>query len=299
MYINDQTNESPKLKVYLNLDNLLDLPKNSIFEERKEKSLSQLLKEDGFDGAQVTDFYTHDDIGEFSLPRTGLDRINKPEESEEILKKHRELGDQGVTLHVGWGMESDHEMDLLVESILHAIQKYKFPAFIETHRATITQDMWRTVELTKRFPEVLFNGDFSHYYCGQEMVYGNIEEKWDFLQPIFDRVGHMHGRIASPGNIQAPIESTHGIPKMAAVGEVDYLSHFKEMWKRSMAGFKKNAGSGDVLIFCPELLRSGFYYARVFPDANGNLVEESDRYAEALMYVEIARECFKDSPSGK
>ena len=51
-------------------------------------------------------------------------------------------------------MESDREVDNLVESILSASEKYKLPAFIETHRATITQDMWRTVELTKRFPEI-------------------------------------------------------------------------------------------------------------------------------------------------
>ena len=53
-------------------------------------------------------------------------------------------------------------------------------------------------ELTKRFPEIRFNADFSHYYCGQEMVYGDFEAKLDFMAPIFERVGFIHGRIAAP-----------------------------------------------------------------------------------------------------
>lgn len=152
--------------------------------------------------------------------------------------------------------------------------------------------MWRTVELTKRFPDIRFNADFSHYYCGQEMVYGDFEAKLDFMAPIFERVGFIHGRIAAPGYMQAPIESADVRPRMA-VG-ADYLAHFKEMWRRAMAGFKTNANTGDIFIFAPELLRSDIYYARVFPDNTGQLREESDRYHEALEYAIIARGIFMD-----
>ena len=90
--------------------------------------------------------------------------------------------------------------------------------------------------------------------------------------------------------MQAPIESIDAKPRMA-VG-VDYLAHFKEIWRRAMRGFQANAGPGDVLVFAPELLRSDIYYARVFPDADGRLREESDRYREALLYAELARRLF-------
>lgn len=62
------------------------------------------------------------------------------------------------------------EVAALVDAILAASSRHNLPIFLETHRATITQDIWRTVQITKRFPEVWFNGDFSHYHCGQEMV---------------------------------------------------------------------------------------------------------------------------------
>jgi hypothetical protein len=60
-----------------------------------------------------------------------------------------------------------------------------------------------------------------------------------------------------------------------------------------MRGFLKHARPGDVLPFCPELLAGTYYYARLFPDAHGRLVEESDRYAQALLYQQIARDCWQ------
>jgi hypothetical protein len=67
------------------------------------------------------------------------------------------------------------------------------------------------------------------------------------------------------------------------------------MWILAMSGFLRNAGPGDVLIFAPELLAGTHYYARLFPYSSGNLVEESDRYAEALLYRDLARECFQSA----
>jgi len=158
-YINDQSSDPPKLKVYLNLDNLVGLPADSVWEEVSGDAVWQRLQADGFTGVQLTDFETA--CPPDFLGYGGLDRINHPEETEVVFARHAERGDAFLTLHVGWGMESDQEMDALVSTILTAQNQYNLPTFIETHRATITQDMWRTVELTKRFPAVRFNGDFS------------------------------------------------------------------------------------------------------------------------------------------
>jgi hypothetical protein len=198
---------------------------------------------------------------------------------------------------VGWGIEDDDEVFRLVEAILSASETTRLPIFIETHRATITQDMWRTVQIAKRFPEVLFNGDFSHYYCGQEMVYGGedfmsgVPIKMEFMAPVFDRIGFMHGRIASPGSMQMPIDDTASRPT-AATGMADYLADFRAMWTRAMRGFLANAGPGDILVFAPEILAPTYYYARVFRDPAGHFVEESDRYEQALLYRQAALECF-------
>jgi hypothetical protein len=225
----------------------------------------------------------------------GLDRINDPAEADAIAAKHAERGDQCITVHMGWGMESDDEVDQLVEAVLKASERRHLPIFIETHRATITQDVWRTVRITRRFPEVRFNGDFSHYYCGQELVYGDWKERMEFMEPIFSRTGFMHGRISSSGCMQVPVGPDPGRRPVQAHGARDYMADFREMWTRAMGGFLRNAGKGDVLIFAPELLAGTYYYARLFANARGELVEESDRYAEALHLAGIARECMKNA----
>ncbi|MGL5019143.1 MAG: hypothetical protein ACRDBP_13485 [Luteolibacter sp.] len=290
MYFNDHSTDAPKMRVYLNLDNLVDLRSGSRGPAVDAQDLDARLAADGFEGVQLT---TEAPAPQgFRLPFCGLDRISTPAEADPIVAKHRARGDQCLTVHAGWGIEDDTEVFRLVGAILDASRKHGLPVFIETHRATITQDMWRTVKIIQEFPEVRFNGDFSHYYCGQEMVYGGMKMKLAFMAPIFERVGFIHGRIASPGGMQVPIGGLTGTPRMAH-GVSDYLVDFREMWTLAMSGFLRNAGPGDVLIFAPELLAGTHYYARLFPDSSGNLVEESDRYAEALLYRDLARECFQ------
>jgi hypothetical protein len=284
------------LRVFLNLDNLVDLRPESIFPDillaasrEAVAARDARLAADGFEGVQIT----HNDplpVGS-TLPHCGLDRINTPAEADAVFALHAARRDRCITLHVGWGIEDDSEIDALLRAILDASQKHRLPAFIETHRATITQDMWRTVQITKRFPEVRFNIDLSHYYCGQEMVYGDWSQKLAFLQPLFDRTGFMHGRIAAPGWMQAPIDDLTTKPSLAH--GVDYLAHFRELWTRAIQGFLNHAKPGQELIFAPELLRSDIYYARKFPAPHGGApVEETDRYAQALLYQKLIRELF-------
>ncbi|HEX4125232.1 MAG TPA: hypothetical protein VHY37_10940, partial [Tepidisphaeraceae bacterium] len=74
-----------------------------------------------------------------------------------------------------------------------------------------------------------------------------------------------------------------------------YVDHFREMWTRSFAGFLKTAKKGDYITFSPELLGPGIYYARTFDDPTGKPKEEGDRWQQAILYAQIARECFAEA----
>ena len=291
-YFNDGSADEPKLLAYLNLANLDDLRPDSIWPGLTGDARDQRLAADGFNGVQCVD--SAPPPGGTRLRHCGSDRVNSPADADAIVASHAALGHDCLTLHAGWGIEDDDAIDRLMEAILRASDHHCLPVFIETHRATITQDIWRTVQLTKRFPEVRFNGDFSHYYTGQELPYGGMEMKLAFMQPIFDRVAFIHGRIGSHGCIQVSIGDGKSRPP-AAHGVADFLGDFKTLWTHTMAGFLRNAGPGDCLIFCPELLPGAYYYARSFPDASGRQVEECDRYREALVHNEIARACFAEA----
>lgn len=292
-YLNDGSGDPPKLRIYMNLDTLTDLRADSVGPRVDAAQCYERLLEDGFEGVQLT---TNEPVSSgLLLPYCGLDRINVPAEADAIAAKHADRGDLCITVHAGWGIEDEDDALRIVDAILTASNKHNLPIFIETHRATITQDMWRTVQLAKRFPDIRFNGDFSHYYCGQELVYGDWDQKLAFLEPVFMRIGFLHGRIASPGCMQVPIDADLRARPAQAHGVVNYLDHFRQLWTRSMAGFLETAQPGDVLIFAPELLAGTYYYARQFPNASGVLEEESDRYAQSLLYRDLARACFADA----
>lgn len=289
-FLNDGSANPPGMRVFLNLDTLVDHPRFDVQDEFGRRQCFERIPADGFEGVQFTDNFPFEPG--LGIPYCGLDRINAAKEADAVAARHADRGELCVTLHVGWGMEDDAEVARLVESILAASLKHRLPMFIETHRATITQDLWRTVQIARRFPEVRFNGDFSHYYCGQELVYGDWEQKLGFMEPIFSRIAFMHGRIASPGCMQVPIDPDLSARPRQAQGVVDYLAHFKDLWTRAMLGFLRSATPGDFLIFAPEILSGKHYYARLIPNESGNLVEESDRYAQALLYRDLARSCF-------
>ena len=292
-FLNDGSRSEPRIKIYLNLDTLTDLRADSEWPGFKGEPAYERLRADGFEGVQVTS--GEPPAAQAATPYCGLDRINTPAEADAVAARHARRGDECITVHVGWGLEDDDEVAYLVEAVLTASDRHRLPIFIETHRATVTQDMWRTVQITRRFPEVRFNGDFSHYYCGQELVYGDWNTKLAFLEPIFERVGFMHGRIASSGWIQAPVGPDLNARPVQADGASNYLDHFKDLWTRAMLGFLRTARHGDILIFAPEILSRAHYYARAFPDAQGQLVEESDRYHQAKLYRELALACFANA----
>lgn len=277
---NDGSSNPPALKTFLNAGTLRDLPKGS---EMAGKSLDQqyeAIQSAGFLGLQDGERATCE---RQNLARCGSGRINHPSDVAPLVEKHLSEGMLATTLHVGWGSESDAQLDKLVAAVVQASDRYRYPLYVETHRATITQDSWRTVQIVKRFPEIRFNGDFSHWYTGHEMVYGDWEEKLRFIQPVLERVRFIHGRISTPGAIQAALQSNPN-------GE--YIEHFKEIWRRCFEGFLSTALSGDYLIFAPELLPPCIYYAPTYLNTKGEPTESSDRWQDALLLKRIAQEEF-------
>ena len=244
-----------------------------------------IIEAAGYDGIQFID--PPDPVGlaearSWGLGVCGCGRVNAPGEAGPIAEAAAEAGLECLTLHVGWGMESDDEGARLIEAVLEASARWRIPLYVETHRATLFQDLQRTVQFVRRFPELRFNGDFSHWYTGSEMVYGGFEKKLAYIQPVVERVRFVHGRIGNPGCMQLAI---------AKDDAATYVGHFREMWTRCFAAYLQVAAPQQAfLTFAVELLAPEIFYARTFQGK-----EESDRWAQSLLLVEIARECFAEA----
>ena len=236
----------------------------------------------GYDGIQFVDPADRLDVvqaQELGLGVCGGARINLPEEAGAVAQGAVDAGLECLTIHLGWGMEDDDAGARLIEGVLNASMMHGIPLYLETHRATLFQDMQRTVKFVERFPELRFNGDFSHWYTGSEMVYGGFEKKLEFIEPVIDRVRFVHGRIGNPGCMQVAI---------AADDQSTYVAHFREMWTRCFAAYLRDpAPQQEFITFTAELLSAPIYYARTFEGK-----EESDRWEQSLLLCRIARECF-------
>lgn len=144
----------------------------------------------------------------------------------------------------------------------------------------------------RRFPEIRFNGDFSHWYSGHDLPYGDFEAKLDVLAPVLERTRYLHGRVGTGGTIQVDVgdgPDVDGLP----------LAHFRALWTRSFAGFIATALDDPVPVpvadnaigFAPEL-PAEFGYAVLAPDVDGELREIGDRWDQALVLTRVAADCF-------
>jgi hypothetical protein len=275
---NDGGARAPHLRSYLNLLSLEGLPPAGLAE----------IEAAGYEGVQFVEPATDRELSEcrrLGLGMAGSGRINEPEQADALAGRFAGEGLECATIHLGWGLEDDDAAAWLIEATLGASERHRIPLYLETHRATLFQDMWRTAGFVRRFPELRFNGDFSHWYTGQEMVYGGFDRKLAFIAPVLERVRFVHGRIGNPGSIQVDIGK--GDPE-----EHPYVAHFRQMWTAAFAGFLASARPGDYICFAPELLAPRIYYGRVFRNGAGELHEESDRRQQSLVLREIAKECF-------
>lgn len=279
----------PQLRFYMNLKALESLPPTSAgprtgnFRERMSR-----VRDAGFAGVQFDTPATVDEMNECASLGLGIAagaRVNAPDESSPLAERFRAEGYECATLHVGWGFEDDDQAARLIGSVIEASERWGIPLYIETHRATVFQDMWRTVQFVRRFPEVRVNGDFSHWYTGQEMVYGGFEKKFAFILPVLERVRFLHGRIGNPGCIQVRIDE--GAPEQPV-----YVKHFEQLWTASFQEFLRSAPHDAHICFTPELLGPNIYYARTFIAGDGP-AEESDRWEQSLVLNRIAGRCFE------
>jgi len=280
-------------KAYLNLMALEDLPEWSAGPKTEEpEPLLAAIQAAGYEGVQFIaplEAEQRRACETLGLGRCGLGRVNQPEEAAPLAERLAGEGMECATLHLGWGIESEDAAARLVEAVLEASSSHRLPLYVETHRATLFQDMWRSVELVKRFPELRFNGDFSHWYTGQEMVYGDFEEKMRFIEPVLARVRFLHGRIGDPGSMQVDIgdgeEAAH-----------PYVGHFRTLWRAAMAGARR-AAEQETFLFVPELLSPRIYYGRKLKLEGGWWREECDRWTQGLVLMRIAGQCWAESAS--
>jgi sugar phosphate isomerase/epimerase len=271
----------PRLLTGLSFVTIADLPSWSSGPKGDTAQIYAALGEAGYEGIQTLEPATARGAG---LIPFGIARVIDDLDQLRAVARHwRDQGCACTTVQLGTGLEEDDYLCRLAEGMLHIAEQERHPLHLETHRATMTQDIRRTLGLIERFPELTFNGDFAHWYIGHELPYGDIEAKLVAMRPVFERIRFLHLRVSS---------GAFGQLTASDPAEAQHLAIFRRMWTESIGGFLLTARSGDYLPALCELLPARTFYPKMVTGPDGSPREESDRWTEAAFLTEQARVCF-------
>lgn len=143
----------------------------------------------------------------------------------------------------------------------------------ETHRNSITNDMFATLQLIDAVPEMRLSADLSHYVVGREFDFPPDARTQGHITRLLERAESFQGRIASRQQIQVPFQFPH---------YEKWLGLFLGWWEQGFRLWRARNRTG-VLNFLCEL--GPHEYAMTGPDGR----ELSDRWEEALILKDHVR----------
>jgi hypothetical protein len=146
---------------------------------------------------------------------------------------------------------------------------------IETHRDRMTTDLFFTLHLLDRFPDLRFTADLSHYVVGREFAWPVAPEHHTMIHRILDSSWGLHGRVASREQIQLQLN----FPQHR-----DWVELFMGWWKYGFRSWRKRAPPDATLTFLCELGPPSY----AMTGADG--YELSDRWEEGLQMKQMVRE---------
>lgn len=145
----------------------------------------------------------------------------------------------------------------------------------ETHRDRMTTDLYFTLRLLDRFPDLRLTGDLSHYVVGREFAWPIADENHRLMHRVIDQCWGFHGRVASREQIQVQISFRY---------QRDWLELFLGWWAYGFRSWRRRAPKNAVLTFLCEL------GPREYAMTGADGYELSDRWQESQDLMRMVRE---------
>ena len=102
----------------------------------------------------------------------------------------------------------------------------------------MTTDLFFTLHLLDRFPDLRFTADMSHYVVGREFAWPIAPENHAMIHRILDNSWGIHGRVASREQIQVQLN----FPQ-----HQDWVELFMGWWEYAIRSWRRRAGPDETL----------------------------------------------------
>nr|WP_314091225.1 sugar phosphate isomerase/epimerase [uncultured Shinella sp.] len=168
----------------------------------------------------------------------------------------------------------------LLDGWMRLAEEAGIPVLIETHRDRMTTDLFFTLDLLDRRPDLPLLADLSHFLVGREFAFPVAEESHAMIRRILDNAQAFHGRVASREQVQIEISFPHHRP---------WLDLFLGWWDYGFRQWRARSAEDATLAFTCELGPKP--YAITGRDGN----DTTDRWAEALLLRDLVRDLWEAS----
>ncbi len=157
--------------------------------------------------------------------------------------------------------------------------EYDFPLLFETHRDSLLNDMYYTLQVMDLVPEMRLCADLSHFVVDREMRAPVSVTDQTYIDRILQRSDCLQGRVASREQVQVQID----FPQ-----HQEWVAIFRHWWKLGMRAWRQRNADDATLIFLCELGPPPY----AITDRNQR--ELSDRWQEALQIRSWACEIWRE-----
>ena len=196
-----------------------------------------------------------------------------------ILANVAEFGADHLNLQADVRPHTVAECVPLIEGWRALAQDAGVAMHLETHRDRMTTDLFFTLRLLDRFPDLRLTGDLSHYVVGREFAWPISDENHRLMRRIIDNCWGFHGRVASREQIQVQLPMDG-----AFAHQQDWLDLFMGWWEYGFRAWRRRAPRDAVLTFLCEL------GPREYAMTGADGYELSDRWAESQRLMQLVRE---------
>ena len=153
------------------------------------------------------------------------------------------------------------------------------PVLFETHRDSLLNDLYYTLQVIDLVPEMRLCADLSHFVVDREMREPISDRDQGYIDRILDRADCFQGRVANREQVQIQID----FPQ-----HQEWVGIFKGWWKDGIRRWRARNDENATLIFLCELGPPPY----AITDAERR--ELSDRWQEALKIRRWVREIWDE-----